>query len=135
MNKTLSISASILSLALLPALALAGEDAAKSGKSTTLSGCLSGPNTEGAYTLKTGAKDVEVEGADLKGHVGHEVKLTGTWTKTASDMGTKTETSGTAEKKHQQGHFKVTNIQHVSETCTTKGSTKSESDSGKKSGY
>src|SRR5262245_40255764 len=49
--------------------------------STTLTGCLSGPNDEGVYVLKTKTSEVEVGGlADLKSHVGHEVKLTGTWT-------------------------------------------------------
>ncbi len=53
-----------------------------SGKSTTVIGCLSGPDADDHYTLtsmqhRTG---VEVVGGDeLKKGVGAKVKLTGTW--------------------------------------------------------
>ena len=136
MNKHLPLAIALLSLAILPALALAADTpssgASSSAKSTTLTGCLSGPNPDGAYVLKTGSKQVEVGGTtELKSHVGHEVKLTGTWAKSASDIGEK-EPAGTTEK-HEK-HFKVASIQHVAETCTATD-TKSESKSEKKSGY
>ena len=53
----------------------------------TLTGCLSGPNDEGAYLLKHGKKEVEVGGMDdLSKHVGHEVKLHGSWAKSGSEV-------------------------------------------------
>ena len=56
----------------------------------TMTGCLSGPNAEGAYLLKNGRyrRGAEVGGLDgLKAHVGHKVKLTGDWVKEGSEIG------------------------------------------------
>jgi hypothetical protein len=95
----------------------------------TLTGCLSGPNEEGAYELKRGKRTVEVGGLDdLSKHVGHEVKLHGSWAKSGSEIGEKEEKGESAEKgggtKKGEGaeekgerHFKVTSIDHVSDTC------------------
>lgn len=94
----------------------------------TLTGCLSGPNDEGAYLLKHGKKEVEVGGMDdLSKHVGHEVKLHGSWAKSGSEVGEKegSEKSEAAEgKKGSAGerHFKVTSIDHISDTCPAAGS-------------
>ncbi len=93
-----------------------------SGMGSTLTGCLSGPNDEGVYVLKSGKKSVEVGGLDdLSKHVGHQVRLHGSWAKSGSDIGEK-EASGASEKKEgkeEKGerHFKVTSIDHVSDTC------------------
>jgi hypothetical protein len=97
------------------------------GGAGTLTGCLSGPNDEGAYLLTNAkGKKIEVGGSDdLKAHVGHEVKLTGTWAKSGAEIGEneKNEKDEAAEKgeKHEKGemerHFKVTKIDHVSDTC------------------
>jgi hypothetical protein len=136
MTRHLAIAVALLSLAMLPALALAADTSSSSSaaeKSATLTGCLSGPDAGGAYTLKTGSKQVEVGGTtELKSHVGHEVKLTGTWAKTGSDIG-ETEPAGTTDK-HQK-HFKVASIQHVAETCTPKDTTSESTKTEKKSGY
>jgi hypothetical protein len=52
--------------------------ASTAAKTTAISGCLSG--TEGDYMLNSMAKAIQVSGLDdLKSHVTHEVKLTGTW--------------------------------------------------------
>ena len=106
--------------------AAAGE---MSGKEHTVTGCLSGPNGEGLYTLTNGhyKKGLEVGGNDeLKNHVGHEVKLTGTWA-SESDLGakeTKTETKESKSEKKEK-HMKVSKIDHISETCTSaKGASK-----------
>src|SRR5205085_1170155 len=58
-------------------------------KETKLTGCLSGPNDENAYMLKTKAgRSIEVGGKDdLKGHVGHEVTLTGEWARSGAEIG------------------------------------------------
>ena len=87
----------------------------------TLSGCLSGPNDEGVYVVKSGKRQVEVGGNDeLSKHVGHTVKLHGNWAKSGAEIGEK-ENAAAAKKegKEEKGerHFKVTSIDHVSETC------------------
>lgn len=107
----------------------------KGGGGATLTGCLSGPNSEGVYTLKRGKKEVEVGGLDdLSKHVGNEVKLHGSWVKSPSEIGEKeeagekggTEKKGGAEEKGER-HFKVSSIDHIADTCTggkhKKGST------------
>ncbi len=99
-------------------------------KEHTVTGCLSGPNDEGAYLLTNGRykKGLEVGGNDeLKSHVGHEVKLPGTWA-SASDIGEKegmSEAKGEkSEAKGEQSeakekHFKVSKIEHISDSCKT----------------
>ena len=97
-------------------------------KEHTVTGCLSGPNDEGVYILKNGRykKGLEVGGNDeLKNHVGHEVKLTGTWASEA-DMGAKESASEAKEK-----HMKVSKIDHIADTCkmVKSGKTKKENSS------
>jgi hypothetical protein len=92
---------------------------AKSGKKkgNTLTGCLSGE--QGAYMLKSKrGKEVAVTGSDdLSKHVGHEVKLHGSWEKSAEGS-EKTEAS--AGKKSGRT-FNVTSIDHISDTCPAAG--------------
>lgn len=88
------------------------------GGAGTLMGCLSGPNDEGVYVLTHGSRKIEVGGNDeLSKHVGHTVKLHGAWS-TGSAIGEK-ESSEKGEAKEEKGerHFKVTSIDHVSDTC------------------
>lgn len=109
----------------------AGAQTAKMGGEHTITGCLSGPNSEGAYVLKTvKGRAVEVGGNDqLKSHVGHTVKLTGTWVKSGTEIGEnesaeKNETAENSEHgKEAEKHFKVADIQHVSDSCSQSGST------------
>src|ERR1051326_5961700 len=55
-----------------------------------LTGCLSGPNDEGAYELKSGKKEVEVGGLDdLSKHVGHKTRFHGAWAKSVAKSGEK----------------------------------------------
>jgi hypothetical protein len=99
----------------------------KGGGGSTLTGCLSGPNDEGVYELKSGKRTVEVGGLeDLSKHVGHEVKLHGSWTKSGSEIGEKEneaaekkEGTESKEGKEEKGerHFKVSSIDHMSDTC------------------
>jgi hypothetical protein len=99
----------------------------KGGGGATLTGCLSGPNSEGVYELKSGKRTVEVGGLDeLSKHVGHEVKLHGSWAKSGSEIGEKeneaaekNEGKEGKEGKEEKGerHFKVASIDHISETC------------------
>ena len=96
----------------------------KGGGGATLTGCLSGPNSEGAYELKNRKRSIEVGGLDdLSKHVGHEVKLHGSWAKSGSEIGEK-ENEAAEKKEGKEGkeekgerHFKVTSIDHVSDTC------------------
>lgn len=94
----------------------------KGGGGAALTGCLSGPNNEGAYELKSGKRTVEVGGLDdLSKHVGHEVRLHGSWAKSGSEIGEKegnedAEKKGGKEEKGER-HFKVASIDHISDTC------------------
>jgi len=102
-------------------------------KSSTLTGCISGPNAENAYMLTNGTykKGVEVgmpDSDELSKHVGNKVKLTGTWVKTGQEIGEKedaaaekAEKKGTSEKAEK--HFKVTKIDHLADSCTMKTAT------------
>lgn len=104
----------------------------KAGGGATLTGCLSGPNDEGVYELKSGKREVEVGGPDdLSKHVGHEVRLHGSWAKSGSEIGEKesAEKNEKAEKGEKsekaERHFKVASIDHISDTCTAASSKKS----------
>lgn|SRR5579884_3923301 len=92
----------------------------------SVTGCLSGPNSEGAYVLKPAkGRAFEVGGNDeLKSHVGHTVKLTGSWAKSGAEIG-ENESAEKNEKSEAgehagvaERHFKVTGIQHISDSCS-----------------
>lgn len=113
-----------------------------SGKVKTehqVTGCLSGPNAEGTYTLTNGRykKGLEVGGNDsLKDHVGHEVTLIGTWAK-GSEIGENEKNESTATKTEEKvgmhKHFAVTDIKMVSDKCTDLASKSSKKKSKKSS--
>ena len=107
------------------------QEKSSSNNQKTVTGCLSGPNPEGAFVLKPSkGRAFEVGGNDqLKSHVGHTVKLTGAWAKSGAEIGEnetnekveKHETGEKNEAEHREvaeRHFKVTDIQHVSDTCS-----------------
>jgi hypothetical protein len=103
----------------------------QAAKEATLTGCLGGPNAEGAYTLTNGRykKAVEVggaEGLDLKAHVGHTVKLTGGWVSSGAAIGEK-ENAAEKEKTGEKGerHFKATKVDMIAASCTPAGKGKS----------
>jgi hypothetical protein len=107
------------------------EGAEKAGKEHTVTGCLSGPNDEGVYVLTNGRykKGLEVGGNDeLKNHVGHEVKLTGTWASEA-DMGAKESATAAKEGKSEakEKHMKVSKIDHIADSCTSAKASKGKS--------
>jgi hypothetical protein len=98
-----------------------------SAGSATLTGCLSGPNNEGVYELKSSKKEVEVGGLDdLSKHVGHKVRLHGSWTKNGSDIGEKESSESKGKEEKGERHFKVASIDHISDTCAAKASEKGE---------
>jgi hypothetical protein len=92
----------------------------KGGGGSTVTGCLSGPNGEGVYELKSGKRTVEVGGNDeLSKHVGHEVKLHGMWEKSGAAIGEKGETSAKGSKEEKgERHFKVSSIDHIADSCS-----------------
>jgi hypothetical protein len=104
----------------------------KSAGGATLTGCLSGPNQEGAYELKSGKKEVEVGGLDdLSKHVGHQVRLHGSWVKSGAEIGEKEGAEGKESESKEKGeaaerHFKVASIDMVSESCPASASEKGE---------
>jgi len=109
--------------------------------STTLTGCLSGPNDEGVYELKSGKKEVEVGGLDdLSKHVGHKVRLHGAWAKSGEEIGEKENAASEAkegkEGKEEKGerHFKVASIDHLSDTCADGAAEKGEHKKGASAG-
>lgn len=113
------LMAGFLVLALVSA-AGAQEKHSTSSDQKTITGCLSGPNSEGAFILKPlKGRAFEVGGYDqLKSHVGHTVKVTGTWAKSGAEIGEneaneKVERHETGEKNENahrdvaEKHFKV----------------------------
>lgn len=127
------LALTIVCLLIAGSLAFADDAANNKDKTSahdkSITGCLSGPNSEGAYMLKTDKGSVEVGGIDeLKSHVGHEVKLTGEWAKSGAAIGEKEAAekndsgakSEAAEKDKGERHFKVSKIDHVAESCSTK---------------
>lgn len=132
MSRTIALVAAAF-LVLVATSVVAQESSSTATKGTSVRGCLSGPNTEGAYVLKTAKGHAfEVGGNDqLKSHVGHEVKLTGTWVKSGSQIGEnesaeKNEKSEASEHRGvAERHFKVSDIQHIADTCSEGAATTS----------
>jgi hypothetical protein len=84
-----------------------------------LTGCLSGPNDEGAYELKSGKKEVEVGGLDdLSKHVGHKVRLHGAWAKSGAEIGEK-ENEASEAKEGRERKASATSRSHLSTTSVT----------------
>jgi hypothetical protein len=105
----------------------------KKSTGTTLTGCLTGPNDEGAYVLKTKSskKEIEVGGSDeLSKHVNNEVKLHGSWAKSGSDIGEKEGAEKSEKSEANEKHFKVTSIDHLADTCKAAGSASKSGSSG-----
>jgi len=74
-----------------------------------LTGCVE--KTDSGYAIKHGGKDIPVTGSDdLSAHVGHEVKLAGSWAAAS--------TSGGAAAMPKT--FNETGVTMVSEKCTDK---------------
>ncbi|MGC2742612.1 MAG: hypothetical protein WA672_05445 [Candidatus Angelobacter sp.] len=99
----------------------------KGAGGAALTGCLSGPNDEGVYELKSGKKEVEVGGLDdLSKHVGHKVRLHGSWTKNGTDIGEKESSENKGKEEKGERHFKVATIDHISDTCAAGAAEKGE---------
>ena len=120
---------------------MSNDQAKDNGKAKTqhqVTGCLAGPNAEGAYTLTNGhyKKGLEVGGNDtLKDHVGHRVTLVGTWAKGA-EIGENEKSESKTEKAEEavgmHKHFKVTDIKMISDKCEAQAASAKHSKKGKK---
>ena len=87
--------------------------AAASAKESTITGCLSGPIGEGYYEVRNAShrSGMQVNAMDgLKAHVGHKVKLTGTWEEEIPEV--------------QEERFNVSKVEMIAETCTVPAAAK-----------
>jgi len=98
------------------------EKKAGAAKEKTITGCIEAGKEANEYVLKTSKSKKPIElisSDDLKPHVGHTVKVTGTWSSEASE---KKEMGGGAEQAQHKGagerHFKAEKVDMVSDTCT-----------------
>lgn len=92
------------------------------GKESQLTGCLAKDASGNGFMLTNGRhkKGVEVKSSeDLTAHVGHEVKLMGTWEKPTSG-----EAGGAGPKGHEMRTFNASKIDHVADTCPAGGAAK-----------
>jgi hypothetical protein len=133
MEITRHIVRATMVLTVVTAITLVAQEKKSGNTQTNVTGCLSGPTAEGSYVLKTAkGRGFEVGGNDeLKNHVGHEVKLTGSWVKSGAEIGENESGEKNVEKhetaEHQgvaERHFKVSDIHHVSDTCSSATSAK-----------
>lgn len=90
------------------------ETKAKSSKNVTVTGCLQKGDQAGEYTI-TGQDGKRYElraskSVDLSKHLGHKVTVTGAEMRERSTAKEKNEGEETE-------HLRVTNIQHISESC------------------
>lgn len=94
----------------------------KSAKESQLTGCLAKDASGSGFMLTNGRykKGVAVKSSeDLSAHVGHEVKLMGTWEKpTAGEAG------GAGAKGETMRTFDATKLDHISDTCKAAGAAK-----------
>ncbi len=85
-------------------------------KESQLTGCLAKDAAGTGFMLTNGRykKGVEVKSSeDLSAHVGHEVKLMGTWEKpTAGSEG------GAGAKGETMRTFNATSLKHIADTCS-----------------
>ena len=98
-----------------------------------LKGCIQSQG--GQYVLESKhGKSVMLTGQDLAAHVGHEVKVKGTWESGNASGMSSTSSSTTSASGNSAGEktFNVTNVEMVSDTC--KGSSKNSSGSTGMSG-
>jgi len=97
------------------------------GAEESLTGCLTGPNEGGTYTLtfgKNGDKTAEVgigpgsrlQPKDLQVYVNHEVMLTGRW----FNVSTFEVHGGRSKTKSSSRLFAATKVAEVSESCAGK---------------
>ncbi len=96
--------------------------ASTAAKESQLTGCLAKSAEGNGFMLTNGRykKGVEVKSSeDISAHVGHEVKLMGTWEKpTAGEKG------GAGTKGETMRTFNASKVDHISDTCKASGAAK-----------
>jgi hypothetical protein len=94
----------------------AGSEASGSAKESQLTGCLAKDAAGSGFMLTNGRHKQGVavtSSEDLSAHVGHEVKLMGTWEKPTSDAAG----GGAGPKGHEMRSFTATKVNHIADTC------------------
>ena len=87
----------------------------KSGKAVTVTGCLQKGEEAGEYSItdEDGKRyGLRSKAVDLSKHLGHKVTVTGTKMREENEEKEKKEAGG-----GEYADLRVTNIQHISETC------------------
>lgn len=87
----------------------------KSGKAVTVTGCLQKGDEAGEYSITSedGKRyGLRSKTVDLSKHLGHKVTVTGTKMREENEEKEKKEAGG-----GEYADLRVTNIQHISETC------------------
>lgn len=105
-----------VALPLLASLAPAASAASPDDDETTLTGCLAAGDEPGEYVLTDEETDeeIDVEGPDsLAAHVGHRVKLTGSWVED-DDEGDEEEEG---YEEEDGSYFHATAVEHISDHC------------------
>lgn len=100
-----------------------------SAKEQQLSGCIAKDASGSKYVLTNARHKQGVElnsSEDLSAHVGHKVKLMGSWQKPTEEAA-----GGAGAKGHQMRTFNITSVKHVSDTCSAAAASK-KSKSGEK---
>jgi hypothetical protein len=94
-------------------------------KGSTLIGCLSGPDKDGKYTLRSMTYRTGVEvlggGDELKNDSGTKVKLTGKWEAPQADAATQEKANHAASDKSKPAEmrrFQVTDVEVMAKTCS-----------------
>ena len=116
LSAVLVVGVGLTSLLEPGALAQEGEMA-----EVTLTGCLSAGEMEGYFVLtdEDTSEETQVEAAEELGlcnHLGHKVKLTGSWEE--EEEGEEEEEEGEEER-----HFHATKAEHISASCEVSGQT------------
>lgn len=99
-----------------------GTDPMNSGQNSTsqktVTGCLSGSNGSFTLTDKHGTSyQLTGDNAKLSEHVGHEVRVTGTPSPSASGATAGAPGSTTAGGTGSEQSLEVTSLKHISKTC------------------
>jgi hypothetical protein len=98
--------------------ALAQDKSASSSTPVTVTGCLAKGATDNDFTIRdTSGKSYNLTSSSvaLKGHIGHEVTITGTPASASSGGSTASTTSSSASGSGE--HLTVSNLKMVSTTC------------------
>ena len=109
-------------------------DKSASGKEVTVKGCIEQSGNDFVLKGKRNHNIELISSEDLKPHVGHTVKVTGTWTTEAAEASgagampesDKNSAAASGHKEGKEKHLRVSNVEMVAETCTGTAAGKSD---------